>query len=43
MWWHKSIAQYKASPGPMLGFKSLDAAQRTLAGIDLMHMLKKNR
>jgi len=25
----------------MLGFKSFDAAQETLAGIELMHMLKK--
>jgi putative transposase len=28
---------------PMLGFKSFDAAQYTLAGIDLMHMLKKRQ
>jgi putative transposase len=27
----------------MLGFKSFDAAQSTLAGIDLMHMLKKGQ
>jgi putative transposase len=26
---------------PMLGVKSFDAAQRPLAGIELMHMLKK--
>jgi putative transposase len=26
---------------PMLGFKAFEAAQRTLAGIDLMHMLRK--
>jgi putative transposase len=26
---------------PMLGFKSFDAAQATLTGIELMHMLKK--
>ncbi len=26
---------------PMLGFKSFDAAQQTLAGVELMHMLKK--
>jgi putative transposase len=26
---------------PMLGFKSFDAAQGTLAGIELMQMLKK--
>jgi len=28
---------------PMLGFKSFDAAQSTLAGIELMHMLKKRQ
>jgi putative transposase len=28
---------------PMLGFKSFDAAQRTLAGIELMHMIKKRQ
>jgi putative transposase len=28
---------------PMLGFKAFDAAQRTLAGIELMHMLKKEQ
>jgi putative transposase len=28
---------------PMLGFKSFDAAQATLAGIELMHMLKKQQ
>src|ERR671918_1881422 len=28
---------------PMLGFKSCDAAQVTLAGIELMHMLKKQQ
>ncbi len=28
---------------PMLGFKSFEAAQRTLAGIELMHMLKKKQ
>jgi len=27
----------------MLGFKSFDAAQSTLAGIELMHMLKKQQ
>jgi hypothetical protein len=27
----------------MLGFKAFDAAQATLAGIELMHMLKKRR
>jgi putative transposase len=28
---------------PMLGFKSFDAAQSTLAGIELMHMIKKRQ
>ena len=28
---------------PMLGFKSFDAAQGTLAGIALMHMIKKKQ
>jgi putative transposase len=28
---------------PMLGFKSFDAAQGTLAGIELMHMIKKQQ
>jgi putative transposase len=28
---------------PMLGFKSFDAAQVTLAGIELMHMLTKQQ
>src|SRR5712692_693118 len=28
---------------PMLGFKSFDAAQATLVGIELMHMIKKRQ
>jgi putative transposase len=28
---------------PMLGFKSVEAAQSTLAGVELMHMLKKRQ
>jgi putative transposase len=28
---------------PMLGFKAFDAAQATLAGVELMHMLKKSQ
>ena len=28
---------------PMLGFKSFDAAQQTLVGIELMHMLHKGQ
>jgi putative transposase len=28
---------------PMLGFKSFEAAQGTIAGIELMHMIKKRQ
>jgi transposase-like protein len=28
---------------PMLGFKSFETAQCTLAGVELMHMLKKKQ
>jgi putative transposase len=28
---------------PMLGFKSFDTAQKTLAGVELMHMIKKGQ
>jgi putative transposase len=28
---------------PMLGFKSFEAAQGTLAGVELMHMIKKRQ
>lgn len=28
---------------PMLGFKSFDAAQDTLGGIELMHMIKRRK
>jgi DDE domain len=31
----------KRATRPTLGYKSFDAAQRTLAGIELMHMIKK--
>ena len=37
---HRSI---KRITKPMLGFKSFDAAQATLAGIELHHMLKKGQ
>jgi putative transposase len=37
---HRAI---KRITRPMLGFKSFDAAQRTLAGIELMHMIKKRQ
>src|SRR2546425_11564947 len=33
----------KRIPSPMLGFKSFDAAQATLVGIELMHMIKKRQ
>ena len=35
---HRSM---KRVTRPILGFKSFDAAQSTLVGIELMHMLKK--
>jgi putative transposase len=35
---HRSV---KRVTRPMLGFKTFEAAQRTLAGIELMHMLRK--
>jgi putative transposase len=28
---------------PMLGFKSFEAAQGTVAGVELMHMIKKRQ
>jgi len=37
---HQAI---KRMTRPMLGFKSFDAAQATLTGIELMHMLKKRQ
>jgi putative transposase len=37
---HRAI---KRVTRPMLGFKSFDAAQATLAGIELMHMIKKRQ
>jgi putative transposase len=37
---HRSM---KRVTRPMLGFKSFEAAQRTLAGIELMHMLRKRQ
>jgi len=37
---HRAI---KRVTRPMLGFKAFDAAQATLAGIELMHMLKKQQ
>jgi transposase-like protein len=37
---HRAI---KRVTRPMLGFKSFEAAQHTLVGIELMHMLKKDQ
>jgi transposase-like protein len=37
---HRAI---KRVTRPMLGFKSFDAAQDTLVGIELMHMIKKRQ
>src|SRR5262245_39460558 len=37
---HRAVKQITR---PMLGFKSFDAAQGTLAGIELMHMIKKKQ
>jgi putative transposase len=37
---HRSV---KRVTRPMLGFKAFDAAQNTLAGIELMHMLRKGQ
>jgi putative transposase len=37
---HRSV---KRITRPMLGFKSFEAAQYTLAGVELMHMLKKGQ
>ena len=34
---------FKRVARPMLGFKSFDAAQCTLVGVELMHMLKKGQ
>ena len=36
--WHDFV---KRVTRPMLGFKSFTAAQDTLVGIELMHMIKK--
>jgi putative transposase len=37
---HRSV---KRVTRPMLGFKSFDAAQSTLVGIEIMHMIKKRQ
>jgi len=44
---HNTIEQdhrgVKRVTRPMLGFKSFDAAQDTLVGIELVHMIKKRQ
>jgi putative transposase len=37
---HRAVKRVRQ---PMLGFKSFDAAQETLAGIEFMHMMKKKQ
>jgi transposase-like protein len=37
---HRAV---KRMTRPMLGFKAFDAAQATLTGIELMHMIKKKQ
>jgi putative transposase len=37
---HRGVKQVTR---PMLGFKSFEAAQDTLVGIELMHMIKKRQ
>jgi putative transposase len=37
---HRAV---KRVPRPMLGGKAFDAAQSTVVGIELMHMLKKKQ
>ncbi len=37
---HRAV---KRGTRPMLGFKSFEAAQSTLAGVELMHMIKKRQ
>ena len=37
---HRAV---KRMTRPMLGFKAFDAAQCTLAGVELMHMIKKRQ
>jgi len=37
---HRAV---KRVAGPMLGFKSFDAAQGALTGIELMHMIKQRQ
>jgi len=37
---HRSV---KRVTRPIVGFKAMEAAQRTLAGIELMHMIRKRQ
>ena len=37
---HRAV---KRAVRPILGFKSMETAQRTLAGIEVMHMIKKGQ
>jgi transposase-like protein len=37
---HRAV---KRIPRPMLGFKAFDAGQCTVAGVELMHMIKKRQ
>ena len=45
LWKHHVVEQdhraVKRLTRPMLGFKTFEAAQATLVGIELMHMIKK--
>ncbi len=43
LWQHPSRTSVKRVTRPMLGFKSFDAAQCTLTGVELMHMLWKGQ
>ncbi len=46
-YWNNVVGQdhrgVKRVTGPMLGFKSFDAAHGTLAGVELMQMLRKGQ
>src|SRR5438128_1809614 len=41
--WYYLYRAVKRVTRPMLGFKAFDAAQSTLTGIELMHMLRKGQ
>jgi len=42
-YYRKAHRGVKRVTRPMLGFKSFEAAQCTVAGIELMHMIKKGQ